>query len=185
VRLKLEQISRIKSEYSKDYLAKKIKEIRLAKKMTREDLSLAIGKEKQQIMRYESGEHLPPLDVFAKICIALQSDPKDFLNMNWASIENDPEAGFIYTWSMAVYINDEFADKSKKEVKLFWRCSICNSLNIEYDFHADSEDYRSIKVNIKCEHCHSIFDRLMKGEQNISKKISKKIFKVAKRKDNE
>ena len=94
---------RIKSNFSKDNFSKCVRHYREKYKMSREELGILLGRDKQQIMRYEIGGkdlQMPPLDIFAKLCVILQVEPNEMLNVEKVNIIDEPEEGFVYEWSM-------------------------------------------------------------------------------------
>ena len=165
---------RIVGEFSKYVFSERLRYYRKKYNMTREELAKLLGKEQQQIVRYETdGVNLPPLDTFAKLCVILQIHPSELLDLKDVSIIDEPEAGFIYEWNMMSYEVDNFSVKVKKEIKLFWKCSICKKDNIEYNFKATGETYRCIESNMKCEHCFSVFGNILKDGSKIYRSIFK------------
>lgn len=56
-----------------------LKEIRLARGMTQQQLADASGIDQSQIARYESGERKPSFDIIKKLCEVLHCTPNELL----------------------------------------------------------------------------------------------------------
>lgn len=58
-----------------------MKEIRLARGMTQQQLADAVGISSQAIHYYETGQREPPFDIFKRICEVLGCTPNDLMGV--------------------------------------------------------------------------------------------------------
>lgn len=141
-----------------------LKKIRLKKGLSRSQLGKLIGKEHYQIQRYEQPDgsptkQIPPLPVFADLCVALQIDPIKLLGMKWVDAIKKPEPGVIYDWAIDKHedlVNPEFN-------KMSWICPKCMKINYEYDAYSRKKK-KFIRNEFMCEHCNTIYNVLMEAE---------------------
>jgi transcriptional regulator with XRE-family HTH domain len=135
-----------------------LKEKRLALKLSRSKLGRMVGKKPAQIQRYESklsNQQIPPLQVFTRLCVALQIEPNDLLGLHWTYIDYIPEPGVIYDWSV-----DEVQSIAEKEFKrMVWHCPKCNQKNYEYDAWSERH-LKFVRKEFMCEFCSSLFTKL-------------------------
>lgn len=71
------------------YLAQNIKHLRKIKKITQEQLALAIGVERSNISKYEGGDNEPPLKIAIQIAEYLKVSLEMLINSNLSSLQQD------------------------------------------------------------------------------------------------
>ena len=76
-------------ELNKNSFAKRLKEVRLAKGLTQEDLSEKLGMEASNYSNFETGKTLPSMQTLVKIIECLQISPNELLEYNHLVDEND------------------------------------------------------------------------------------------------
>jgi len=126
-------------------------------RLTRAELGKMVGKEHYSIQRYESqanDQQFPKLEIFAKLCIALDVDPKKLLGLKGISAFINPESGAIYDWKL---VDDDISNKDG--LKFMWICSVCNSVNYEYDAYSKKK-LKFIRKEFMCEYCNVIFSKM-------------------------
>lgn len=133
--------------------SKMLRKIRLERKLTKKQLAVMIGKQEQQIQRYETlknttNKQLPPLDVFKKLCIALQVLPGELLGLKFIESNKPLNSGIIYEW------------KVKKDA-VYWICPECNRKNITYnDFSRHKKLLKHQQFLCEYDDCGKFFDKL-------------------------
>lgn len=167
---------RIDNGYSNVKFAMNLTLARESRGLTREQLASAIGRDKQQIWRYEDWKgnlQTPSLETFCKICEVLDIQPNELLNVSEKNNKECPQDGVIYNWEMYLNYKNEF-EKKKSVITLRWECNHCSLINILYNFKSNSESYKYIECSVQCEKCFEVYRNLLKVEGN---KVYRRIFK--------
>ncbi len=102
------QVKRVIWKYDEYLFPKLLKKFRLDRGLSRTQLGNMIGKEHYQVQRYESmasDNQVPPLEIFANICVALQVDPKDLIGLVWVEGMCEPQPGVIYDSKLDVEVD--------------------------------------------------------------------------------
>lgn len=132
---------------------KNLKKIRQEKRMTKKQLGQAIGKNEQQIQRYECDmyskyKQFPTLEVFKKICLVLQTSPEVMLGLKFEISDKPYYVGVIYEWK-----------KTKDGIK--WVCPNCSRENITYiNFNKNKNDLLTQEYMCEYDDCGLYFNRL-------------------------
>lgn len=63
------------------FFARKLKEVRTRRGLNQKELAEKLGIDPNRISNWELGYHLPPLNVFRKLCVVLGVAPGELLNL--------------------------------------------------------------------------------------------------------
>ena len=155
------KIIKLDSFWDRRLFSKLLREMREKTGLTREYVADYLGKDKQQIRRYEDEKEkqLPPLPELIKLCVLYQIEPNELLFFHWRDCEKNPEPGIVYRWT---YISND------NITKLVWICPSCSHTNIEYNPPVIVNNSKKLKMlpsltlvnNLQCENvkCSAVFE---------------------------
>lgn len=94
----------------KEAFGKKLKNIRLSKKLTQENLAELININQRQVSKIETGEHFPSANTLEKICNVLEVPPYELFDfeINSAAGKNEYEKFLFIKRIEKLIQNDEF-----------------------------------------------------------------------------
>ncbi len=159
------------SEYMPFYSVMKLK--RIERGMSMSDLGIEIGKSSMQIQRYESSDEkwrqYPTLEVFRRICLALQVDANEFLGLNKTFSDKGKRkvvGDTIYEWFIRGFALEEIIKKHLMSNKaVIWICPACSKENISYINFKDKADILNMKFQCEHDECGNCFEKLFGVEK--------------------
>jgi transcriptional regulator with XRE-family HTH domain len=150
----------VEDEQCLDVFGKRLRQARQNKGYSRSQLAFFIDRNTNQVQRYENEGQLPPLGIFAKICIELQADPLYLLGLKYADAKESPEIGIVSDWTLRRH-HDSYSLK--------WKCPGCDLNNVQYGIIKSRRKMSDKKLNkmmkycneFLCEGCGRFFDKLL------------------------
>jgi transcriptional regulator with XRE-family HTH domain len=117
-------------------------------------VAMMIGKNKQQIQRYESSDNyplknFPPLDIFVELCIIYNINPNELLNVNISEEE------------IIKYKERLIEDYEIKKDRMYWDCHADGCIrkkNVDYDEYNKMSTNTILNKKFECEHCGMFYN---------------------------
>ncbi|MCK5506178.1 MAG: helix-turn-helix transcriptional regulator [Thermodesulfovibrionia bacterium] len=131
----------------------KLKEIRIKRGLQPAELARRIHKANTQIYRYEmdwneNERQQPSLDVFRKICVELQIDPKELLGLKWRCGETIKE----------YHIKKPDVNG---DLVFHWKCPNCSIKNVAFGEEVFNKNKRLMDIfELQCDGCSFIFKKV-------------------------
>jgi transcriptional regulator with XRE-family HTH domain len=119
-----ESFQKIFSRVFKKFVEEKFNKAKWDEKKNKSAFANKIGVNNTQVSRYISGDQIPNLIVFYKICLELQVEPSKLLGLVWKD-NSEILNGSLAEWSVE-------GDLRGGGLRLYWMCDRCKNKNIEY-----------------------------------------------------
>jgi len=145
----VDKIIKVTGEFNRKKFARLLKEKRIQLGLTKKELGSYINRKQMQIQRYETEsdyEDLPQLNLFVDLCVQLQINPNDLLNVNLSYEDNIANKEKL--------IDDYNICKDR----MYWKCKDCKGKNVDYDNYVKINKKKLMKKQFECEHCSSFYN---------------------------